>query len=85
MADSNSSSSHDFDDDYDPVAEADTVGQAFGDYKQPKKKKKQQQEAGPVKTEFEDAYNPDVDTSDPLANAFGDGFRVTKPKEVMKL
>lgn len=84
--DSDSSSSHhDFDDDYDPAAEADKVGQAFGDYKQTKKERRQQEEAGPVEPEFDDAYNPEVDTSDPLANAFGDGFRVAKPKEVSPL
>lgn len=43
-----------------------------------------QAEEGPVKTEFDDTYNPEVDASDPLAGAFGDGFRVAKPKEVGK-
>lgn len=76
-----SDSSHEFDDDYDPAAEADVVGQAFGDYKQSKKKKKVEQA---VPTKFDDSYNPGVDVNDHLAGAFGDGFRTAKPKEVRK-
>lgn len=74
-------SSHEFDDDYDPVAEADKVGQAFGDYKQIKKKRKERAQQ-PVSTKFDDTYNPEVDPNDPLARAFGDGYRTAKPKEV---
>lgn len=78
-ADVNSDSSHDFDDEYDPVAEADFIGKAFGDYKQSKKKKKAPKV---LATEFEDVYNPDVDVNDPLSGAFGDGFRKSKPERV---
>lgn len=79
-----SSDSKEFEDDYDPKAEADKIGQAFGDYKQPKKKKKKEIES-PLKKEFEDEYKPGVDRSDPLADAFGDGFRAKNPDEVCQV
>lgn len=80
---SDSDSSHEFDDDYDPVAAADSVGQAFGDYKQTKKQKKQRV-AEPTDTAFDDGYNPEIDASDPLAQAFGDGYRTAKPGPVSR-
>ncbi|XP_067939918.1 uncharacterized protein [Watersipora subatra] len=73
-----SDSSCDFDDDYDPAAEADRVGKAFGDYKEVKKRKRKGMDV--AKTEFQDAYDPDVDASDPLTHAFGDGYRTSKPQ-----
>lgn len=74
-----------FEDDYDPKVEADTVGKAFGDYKVPKSKSKSKRKTTTelTKEAFEDKYEPDVDVNDPLASAFGDGFRTTKPTEVV--
>ena len=76
-------SSKEFDDDYDPDAEADTVGKAFGDYnKGTGKKSKQRNAEEPAPRAFDDKYEPEVDATDPLAGAFGDGFRTSKPAEV---
>ncbi|KAF6039657.1 stnB [Bugula neritina] len=75
--DTSCSSSNEFEDDYDPKAEADLVGKAFGDYKDAKKRKKEAGQTGAAG--FEDTYDPGVDVNDPLAGAFGDGFRTSKP------
>lgn len=79
-AETESIGSREFDDDYDPKTEADIVGKAFGDYK--KKRKKQETDGSAVPQEFEDWYKPEVDHTDPLASAFGDGFRMRKPDQV---
>jgi len=78
--DTSCSSSNEFEDDYDPKAEADLVGKAFGDYKDAKKRKKEAGQTGAAG--FEDTYDPGVDVNDPLAGAFGDGFRTSKPVQV---
>jgi len=54
---------------------------AFGDYKK-SKKARAAEATQEIPREFEDIYDPGVDESDPLAAAFGDGFRTSKPVEV---